>query len=317
MISSLIIALGTSAYSASALTLLYPRADSSVLHPNGNTGKCLEVKGTSYANGSPVDINDCTGQANQMWALNAGTTQVQLVGTDWCLDAGSKPANGVHMKIWKCYQNLPAQTWFYTDDKRLAVKDKGQCLDLEGGKTSNGNFAQTWVCTDNNTNQVWTRGSTASSSSTSTSSAPSSTSTSRPAQLHLVEDKSKCITTANNLKKDGAPVVLGECSGPTPALAWSSTSGSTTIQFTDDNKSFCIDSGSDQPKNGDLLTIRGCDGSFGQKWTYDTSQSQFYQLVSGFKMCVDLTNANIVDGNQLQSFNCTDTNTNQAWAIVQ
>ncbi|KAJ8514796.1 hypothetical protein ONZ45_g7693 [Pleurotus djamor] len=317
MISALIVALGTSAYSASALTLLYARAESSVLHPNGNTAKCLEVKGTSYSNGTPVELNDCNGKANQMWAFSPGTTQVHLADTDWCLDAGNDPADGVQMKIWQCYQNLPAQTWYYTDDNRLAVKDKGECLDLEGGKTFNGNLVQTWKCTDNNINQVWTRGSTTPSSSTSTSSAASSTATSRPAQLHLVEDKGKCITTANNLKKDGAPVILGECSGSTPALAWRSTSGSTTMQFTDDNKDLCIDSGSDVPQNGDLLTIRGCDGSFGQKWTYDTTQSQFYQLVNGVKMCVDLTNANIVDGNQLQSFVCTDTNTNQAWVVVQ
>ncbi|KAJ8514789.1 hypothetical protein ONZ45_g7698 [Pleurotus djamor] len=314
MLSALIIALGTSTYSTSALTILHARADSSVLHPNGNTSKCLEVKSTSYANGAPVDINDCNGKPNQMWAFSAGTTQVHLAGTDWCLDAGNNPSNGVQMKIWKCYQNLPAQTWYYTNDKRLAVKDKGQCLDLEGGKTFNGNLVQTWKCTDNNSNQVWTRGSIP-SSSTSTSSAVSSSSTARPAQLHLVEDKNKCITTANNVKRDGVPVELNRCSGSSNAISWLSNAGSTTIQTTDAGRTYCVDSGSDMPQNGNLIVLRGCDGSAAQQWTYDTQQSQFYQRVGADKLCLDLTNAKIEDGNQLQMFSCTDTNTNQAWAI--
>jgi hypothetical protein len=29
------------------------------------------------------------------------------------------------MKIWQCYDDLPAQQWYYTDDNRLAVEGKG------------------------------------------------------------------------------------------------------------------------------------------------------------------------------------------------
>lgn len=30
-----------------------------------------------------------------------GSTAVKLAGTNFCLDAGSNPANGVQMKIWQ------------------------------------------------------------------------------------------------------------------------------------------------------------------------------------------------------------------------
>jgi hypothetical protein len=33
--------------------------------------------------------------------------------------------NGRKMKIWKCYDNLPQQTYWYTNDGRIALKDKG------------------------------------------------------------------------------------------------------------------------------------------------------------------------------------------------
>jgi len=31
---------------------------------------------------------------------------------DFCLDAGSSPGNGALMKIWTCYDNLPAQAFY-------------------------------------------------------------------------------------------------------------------------------------------------------------------------------------------------------------
>jgi hypothetical protein len=35
------------------------------------------------------------------------------------------PANGVGLKIWQCFDNLPAQQWFYTDDNRIALEGQG------------------------------------------------------------------------------------------------------------------------------------------------------------------------------------------------
>jgi len=90
------------------------------------------------------------------------------------------PGNGVGMKIWQCYDNLPAQQWHYTDDNRIALENQGQdvilsmycllfisamlticsrqgqCLDLTNGMLTNGNQVQTWQCTDFSTNQIWT-----------------------------------------------------------------------------------------------------------------------------------------------------------------
>ena len=35
------------------------------------------------------------------------------------------PANGVQLKIWQCYDNLPAQQWYYTGDNRIALENQG------------------------------------------------------------------------------------------------------------------------------------------------------------------------------------------------
>lgn len=35
------------------------------------------------------------------------------------------PGNAIGMKIWQCYDNLAAQKWFFTDDNRIALENRG------------------------------------------------------------------------------------------------------------------------------------------------------------------------------------------------
>ncbi|RDB27191.1 Extracellular exo-alpha-L-arabinofuranosidase [Hypsizygus marmoreus] len=126
------------------------------IHPNGNTAKCVDVRGAIFLNGTPVQIHDCNKTAAQKWVVRRGDTKVQLKGTNFCLDAGLSPANGVGMKIWTCHDNLPAQAWYYTEDNRIALAGKGLCLDLPNGVLTNSNQLQTWKCTDKDNFQVWT-----------------------------------------------------------------------------------------------------------------------------------------------------------------
>jgi len=127
----------------------------SPIHPISDTSKCLDVRGAVFANGTPVQIYDCNETNAQQWVISPGTTSLNVLGTNYCLDAGSDPASGVGMKIWTCFDGLAAQTWFYTADDRIAVLGQGQCLDLTNGVLTNSNQVQTWECTDNDINQAW------------------------------------------------------------------------------------------------------------------------------------------------------------------
>jgi len=126
------------------------------IHPDGNDAKCLDVRGAKFQNGTPVQIFDCNQSAAQKWFLVRGSTKVQLAGTNFCLDAGSSPTNGAGLKIWQCFDNLPAQQWYFTNDNRIALEGQGKCADLTGGSFTRGSQAQIWQCTDLNTNQIWT-----------------------------------------------------------------------------------------------------------------------------------------------------------------
>ncbi|KJA15305.1 carbohydrate-binding module family 13 protein [Hypholoma sublateritium FD-334 SS-4] len=127
------------------------------IHPLfGGAQKCMDVRGAKFENGTPVQVYDCNKTNAQRWLITRGNTKVQLAGTNFCLDAGSNPASGVGLKIWQCYDNLAAQAWNYSDDDRITLVGKGQCLDLTGGNTANSNQLQTWQCYAGNNNQVWT-----------------------------------------------------------------------------------------------------------------------------------------------------------------
>ncbi|KAF9473923.1 hypothetical protein BDN70DRAFT_885382 [Pholiota conissans] len=126
------------------------------IHPFNTVNKCMDVRGAVFANGTPVQIYDCNGTPAQNWVLTRNSTKVQVAGTNFCLDAGSSPANGIGLKIWQCYDNLPAQQWYYTLDDRIALENQGFCTDLPSGNTANSVQLQTWQCTDNDIYQVWT-----------------------------------------------------------------------------------------------------------------------------------------------------------------
>ncbi|KAF8652201.1 hypothetical protein AX16_004504 [Volvariella volvacea WC 439] len=134
----------------------FPHDTFFTIHPNGNPDKCLDVQGAQYENGTPVQIYDCNGTGAQRWRVNGGATQIFVDGTNFCLDAGASPGSGVGMKIWQCYDDLPAQEWFYTDQATIQLDGQGQCLDLTDGGLWNGNQVQTWECAPGNPNQIWT-----------------------------------------------------------------------------------------------------------------------------------------------------------------
>lgn len=137
---------------------IWPTDTGTSIYHNGNANKCIDVRGNVLANGTPVQVYDCNGSGAQRWTISSsGNTIVRVAQTPFCLDAGSNPGNGVQMKIWQCYDQLPAQRWIVTSDNRIVLAGTSLCLDLPSGNTNNSQVLQTWTCGDHNTNQVWVK----------------------------------------------------------------------------------------------------------------------------------------------------------------
>lgn len=114
---------------------------------SGRNGQCLTLApGVLPANGVQLVTRDCTNSVSR-WDINPGSGSVILSGTNFALDAGVPQGNNMPAKIWQSYPGSTQQTWYLTDDNRIAVAGGNQCLD-EGD-----NGPQTYQCTSGNTNQ--------------------------------------------------------------------------------------------------------------------------------------------------------------------
>ncbi|KAF8878371.1 ricin B lectin domain-containing protein [Gymnopilus junonius] len=114
------------------------------IHPNGDNSKCVGILGGVYADGSAVDIYDCNASASQKWQFNGNALQSvnPADGSQWCLDAGvqSTWADGLKMKVWQCFSDLPQQSWTpITSSGSIKLNAANFCLDLTNGVKTNQN----------------------------------------------------------------------------------------------------------------------------------------------------------------------------------
>ncbi|WP_030246881.1 ricin-type beta-trefoil lectin domain protein [Streptomyces sp. NRRL S-350] len=114
----------------------------------GNGAKCMDDSASGTADGNPVILYDCTGNANQRWTKNADGT-VRTLGK--CLTAkGSSAGSG--MVLSTCTGGV-LQQWASTPDGTLT--GSGLCLDVTGGSTANGTRLELWTCGNHQANQYW------------------------------------------------------------------------------------------------------------------------------------------------------------------
>jgi hypothetical protein len=107
-----------------------PPSTGRAIHPSAFSGKCLDIKDGVLADGTLLQLWDCANDVQQefVFTSNGAGTSIQVVGTNFCLDAGSNPSNGSQLKIWTCYAGIAAQTWSFTEGGH--VSNQGQCIDM-------------------------------------------------------------------------------------------------------------------------------------------------------------------------------------------
>jgi hypothetical protein len=74
------------------------------MQPNGTIGvygKCLDITGANYGNGTLIELWACNGGGNQQWQAVNG--QLVNPASGKCLDIpNSNTANGTQLDIWTC-----------------------------------------------------------------------------------------------------------------------------------------------------------------------------------------------------------------------
>ncbi|MGY0461074.1 ricin-type beta-trefoil lectin domain protein [Kitasatospora sp. cg17-2] len=117
----------------------------------GYGNKCVDVRYGSNANGTPVQIYDCLGNAAQTWKAAVDGT-VRALGK--CLDVrGGVTDIGTPVQIYDC-NGGGAQQWRARPDGSLFNPMSGRCLDLFAYNTGNASPIVIWDC-NGAANQVW------------------------------------------------------------------------------------------------------------------------------------------------------------------
>ncbi len=130
------------------------------------SGRCLDVIGGTgaTADGVYTELWDCTGQANQAWALvppaAASTVQITAQHSGQCLDVRGGVAatqNGALIEQWPC-TGQDNQKWTLRPTNatlyEFVASSSGRCMEVQNGGTANGSAIQQSDC-NGSTRQLW------------------------------------------------------------------------------------------------------------------------------------------------------------------
>jgi glucose/arabinose dehydrogenase len=117
----------------------------------GPGSKCVDVNGSSSADGTKIQLWTCGTGTNQQWTVD-GTT-LRALGKCMTI-AGGSTANGALVQLSTC-NGTGAQNWTTGANGSLVNSQSGKCLDANGASTADGTQLIIWTC-HGGTNQRWT-----------------------------------------------------------------------------------------------------------------------------------------------------------------
>jgi hypothetical protein len=117
----------------------------------GYEGLCVDVRGASATNFTPVQVYNCNGTNAQMWTVVEAGSTLHALGK--CLDIdGGDTANGTTVDLYDCNQTA-AQVFIPESDGALYNPQSNKCLD-DTNWGGSGTQLQIWDCTGT-ANQQW------------------------------------------------------------------------------------------------------------------------------------------------------------------
>jgi Ricin-type beta-trefoil lectin domain/Glycosyl hydrolases family 16 len=119
----------------------------------GLDGLCVDVRGASSANLTPVQLYTCNGTNAQQWTVVESGSTLQAFGKCMDIDAAGT-ADGTTVDLYTC-NNTGAQVFIPQSDGALYNPQSGKCLDDTNWSTTAGTQLQIWDCTGS-ANQRWT-----------------------------------------------------------------------------------------------------------------------------------------------------------------
>ena len=118
----------------------------------GYDGLCVDVRGASTADFTPVQVYTCNGTAAQQWTVVEAGSTLHALGK--CMDInGGGTADGTTVDLYDC-NDTAAQVFIPQSNGELYNPQSGKCLD-DTGYGGSGTQLEIWDCAGT-ANQQWT-----------------------------------------------------------------------------------------------------------------------------------------------------------------
>jgi Ricin-type beta-trefoil lectin domain/Glycosyl hydrolases family 16 len=118
----------------------------------GYDGLCVDARGASSANYTPVQVYTCNNTPAQQWTVVEAGSTLHALGKCMDIDAGGT-ADGTVVDLYDC-NTTAAQVFIPQSDGTLYNPQSGKCLDDPNSSTTPGTQLQIWDCSGN-ANQQW------------------------------------------------------------------------------------------------------------------------------------------------------------------
>jgi hypothetical protein len=250
------------------------------------SGKCLDVEGGGYGNGTRIDEYDCNGTGAQQWVYNSTEGIITNPASGRCLDTGWGTTDGSPIEIADCNPQLTGnQQWRLQTDGTILNTYSNKCLNIWGGNPANGTPIELYECTATS-NELWSHGAT------------------------LVDHLSgKCLDVQQANYTNGNPIDEYTCNG-TGAQQWVYDVPTGTIHNA--ASGMCLDTGWGTT-DGTKIAIAGCDPSLpgNQQWRL---QSDGSILNTYSNRCLNIWGGSTADDAPIELYECYGTS-NELWTL--
>jgi len=247
----------------------------------GNAGLCVDVRGASTANLTPVQLYTCDGTNAQQWNVVTADNSLRSLGE--CLDVNDGgTADGTTVDLYTC-NATGAQVWVPQSNGELLNPQSGKCLDDPNASTSSGTQLEIWDC-NGGSNQIWTL----------------------PDTSAITGNAGLCVDLRAADTADLTPVQLYTCNG-TDAQRWSVVTAGNTLEL----MGKCLDVNDGGTADGTTVDLYTCNASGAQVWV-PQSNGELLNPQSG--KCLDDPNASTSSGTQLEIWDCNG-GSNQIWKL--
>ena len=206
----------------------------------GTGGGCLNLVGGGTADGTRLELRDCTGAAGQVFQMGQDFT-MRNPGSGKCI-AVNGTGNGSIVDLRPCDAS-GGQIWMRSPDGSLQNPQSGRCLEVNGATVGNGGVVDLWDCPAGAVHDIWL---------------PRSDGT-----LYQPQER-RCLDISGAVYADGTAIQNWGCLPNQPNQQWLLQSNKTLVNPTSGK---CLTLTAAGTGNGTTVELQPCTAAASQLWT--------------------------------------------------